>query len=175
MNALNYGSNPVVGKHDDVFLLQRIIAGSTLKFKNKVTLSAHLQDSRAFGWSLRHKKNPDLFKIHPENSFDPSYTMSPQEEFFEIHDLNIRIDSIFKVFAVILGRQKIAYTDFRVFGPGSWGNTGRWSWDAVRLLFEKKKWKGGIWFGGTKTGYKFGITLSSQSLRRKPFWSFSFL
>ena len=150
MNALNYGSNPVIGKSDDLILLQRIIAGTTLKFKNKITLSAHLQDSRAFGWSLCHAKNPDLFKVHPENSTEPSYIMNPQEEFFEIYDLNIRIDSILNFFSVVAGRQKIAYTDYRVFGPGSWGNTGRWTWDAIRLIIEEKKWSGSIWFGGTK-------------------------
>ena len=150
MNALNYGSNPVIGKSDDLILLQRIIAGTTLKFKNKITLSAHLQDSRAFGWSLGHAKKPDLFKVHPENSIEPSYIMNPQEEFFEIYDLNIRIDSILNLFSVIAGRQKIAYTDYRVFGPGSWGNTGRWTWDAIRFIIEQKKWSGEIWFGGTK-------------------------
>lgn len=149
-NTLYYGSEPDLGNPDDNILLQRIIAGTTIRTKNHITISAHLQDSRAFGWSLCNAKTPDAFKKHPENSMDPYYIMNPQEEFFEIHDLNIRIDSILNMFSVIAGRQKIAYTDYRAFGPGSWGNTGRWTWDAIRLVIEKNRWSGAIWIGGTK-------------------------
>lgn len=150
MNALYYGSEPGLGDPNDNILLQRIIAGTTIRTKNYITISAHLQDSRAFGWSLCNANTPDAFKKHPENSTDPYYIMNPQEEFFEIYDLNIRIDSILNLFSVIAGRQKIAYTDYRAFGPGSWGNTGRWTWDAIRLIIDKTKWSGAIWIGGTK-------------------------
>lgn len=150
MNALYYGSDPDLGDPDDIILLQRIIAGTTIRTRNNITLSAHLQDSRAFGWSLSNAKEPDAFKKHPENSTDSYYIMNPHEEFFEIYDLNIRIDSILNLFSVIAGRQKISYTDYRAFGPGSWGNTGRWTWDAIRFIIEQEKWSGEIWFGGTK-------------------------
>ncbi len=76
--------------------------------------------------------------------------MNPQEEFFEIYDASIRVDGIFQLFSLTAGRQKIAFEDYRVFGPGSWGNTGRWTWDAFRLDIEKPKWSGSIWYGGTK-------------------------
>ncbi|MBW1679802.1 MAG: alginate export family protein, partial [Deltaproteobacteria bacterium] len=39
------------------------------------------------------------------------------------------------------GRQRIFYGDKRVFGPGQWGNTGRWIWDATKLSY---KFKGGF-------------------------------
>ncbi len=150
INAREYGSQPVVGNPNDNILLQRIIAGTTLRVCNRIRLSVHLQDSRAFGWSLSNTKEPDAFKIREDNTQRPFYIMNPQEEFFEIYDANIRIDSILEMFSVIAGRQKIAFTDYRIFGPGSWGNTGRWSWDAVRLIVDRKRWTGGIWFGGTK-------------------------
>ncbi|MBS0000449.1 MAG: alginate export family protein [Cyclobacteriaceae bacterium] len=150
MNAKSYGDNPEIGNPDDNILLQRIIAGTTLHLNDHITISAHLQDSRAFGWSLAQDKEPDAFKIHPQNVNEPFYIMNPHEEFLEIYEANIRVDSIFKHFSVIAGRQKIAYTDYRVFGPGSWGNTGRWSWDAIRLMIKKDNWSGGIWYGGTK-------------------------
>jgi hypothetical protein len=150
-NALYYGSEPELGDPDDNILLQRIIAGTTIRTKKNITISAHLQDSRAFGWSLSNAKAPNAFKRHPENSMEPYYIMNPQEEFFEIYDLNIRIDSILDFISVVAGRQKIAYTDYRAFGPGSWGNTGRWTWDAIRLVIDKTKWTGAIWIGGTKT------------------------
>ncbi|UCG27952.1 MAG: alginate export family protein, partial [Bacteroidales bacterium] len=150
MNALYYGNSPAMGAADDNILLQRIIAGPTVHFNDIITLSVHLQDSRAYGWSLSQWKEPDAFKKHPQESADPYYIMNPQEEFLEIYDLNLRIDSILNIFSLIAGRQKIAYTDCRVFGPGSWGNTGRWTWDAIQIIIEEKKWSGGIWFGGTK-------------------------
>ena len=150
MNARSYGNNPDIGESDDNILLQRVIVGTTIKYNNKITFSAHLQDSRAIGWSLNNAKEPDAFKIHPQNHSEPYYIMNPHEEFFEIYDASITIDSIFKNLSIIAGRQKIAYTDYRIFGPGSWGNTGRWTWDAVRVAVNKEKWSGGIWVGGTK-------------------------
>lgn len=35
-----------------------------------------------------------------------------------------------------VGRQTITYADKRIFGPGNWGNVGRYWWDAVKLSFR---------------------------------------
>ena len=79
-----------------------------------ITLSAHLQDSRAFGWSLRNAKYPDLFKHSANNTETPYYIRNPNEEFFEIHDLfiehkNLLIDNL----TIKAGRQKIYFGDKR--------------------------------------------------------------
>jgi len=37
-----------------------------------------------------------------------------------------------------IGRQQISYRDNRVFGPGNWGNTGRYVWDAAVLSFSSE-------------------------------------
>lgn len=60
MNAKNYGDDSpgAIGRLDDKILYQRFIAGFTWIPAPPVTVSLHLQDSRAFGWSLRDKKNP---------------------------------------------------------------------------------------------------------------------
>lgn len=150
MNMKCYGSEPELGAPNDDILLQRIIAGFTVKLNNQFKISAHIQDSRAFGWSLASKTEPDAFKIHPQNSMEPYYIMNPNEEFFEIYDANIQIDSLFNCVSIIAGRQKIAFTDYRVYGPGNWGNTGRWTWDAVQLIIHKDNWTTAIWYGGTK-------------------------
>jgi len=62
MNAKNYGDdNPeAIGSLNDKILLQRIIPGVTY-LSLKITASFHIQDSRAFGWSLQDNKYPDLF------------------------------------------------------------------------------------------------------------------
>ncbi len=149
-NARFYGSEPEMGNPNESILLQRIVAGTTIRVKNNITFSVHLQDSRAFGWSLCNSREPDAFKKHPDNSADPYYIMNPHEEFFEIYDASIRVDGIFHLFSLTVGRQKSAFEDYRVYGPGSWGNTGRWTWDAFRLDIEKPRWSGSIWYGGTK-------------------------
>lgn len=33
-----------------------------------------------------------------------------------------------------VGRQAIRYGDNRIFGPGNWGNVGRYAWDAGKIL-----------------------------------------
>jgi len=35
-----------------------------------------------------------------------------------------------------LGRQKLGYGDKHVFGPGEWGNVGRYAWDAAKITFD---------------------------------------
>ena len=150
MNARYYGSDPKIGKPDDYILLQRIIIGTTLHLNNHIRISAHLQDARAFGWSLRNNLEPDAFKVHAQNAPEPYYKMNPHEQFFEIYDLNIQFDSLFNNLSIIFGRQKIAFNDYRMFGPGTWGNSGRWNWDALRINFKRKNWKSSLWIGGTK-------------------------
>jgi hypothetical protein len=39
-------------------------------------------------------------------------------------------------FGFQFGRQAISYRDNRVWGPGDWGNTGRYTWDALKLYIE---------------------------------------
>ena len=38
-----------------------------------------------------------------------------------------------------LARQQISYGDQRVFGPGQWGNTGRWCWDAALVNVKGRR------------------------------------
>jgi hypothetical protein len=150
MNTLSYGDDPVIGEPGDQILLQRIVAGSTFRFRKNFCISFHMQDSRAFGWSLAHQVNPDAFLKHPDDNPEQGYRMNPQEEFFEIYDASIRMDNILGLFTVVAGRQKIAFGDYRVFGPGKWGNTGRWTWDAVLLELDRPSWAIRTWIGGTK-------------------------
>ncbi len=152
MNAKNYGDNSsnAIGKLNDKILYQRIITGITWKPSAKIVISAHLQDSRAFGWSLRNSEYPDLFKIHKSGTSEPYYVMNPNEEFFEIYDASIEYKQLFKNFYAKLGRQKLFYGDNHIFGPGEWGNTGRWTWDALKLSYRKGENFIDVFAGGTK-------------------------
>ncbi len=153
MNAKNYGDNSpdAIGSLDDKLIYQRIIAGLRYKPTNVLTISAHLYDARAFGWSLSNNKYPDLFKIKDNAPQESFYIMNPQEEFFEIYDLNVEYQEIIENITLKFGRQKISYGDYRVFGPGEWGNTGRWTWDAFKIAYRQKKNFIDLFVGGTKT------------------------
>jgi len=39
-------------------------------------------------------------------------------------------------FGFKIGRQSITYADKRIFGPGEWGNTGRYQWDAGKFYIQ---------------------------------------
>ena len=107
MNAKNYGNDgpDAIGKLNDKILLQRIILGTTYTHSKKLSAAFHIQDSRAFGWSLRKDIYPDLYNICQTGSGFPHYTMNPQEEYFEIHDLYIEYKEFLKNFSVKIGRQ----------------------------------------------------------------------
>lgn len=150
MNAKNYGNPDGVGSLHDKILFQRVVAGFTFKPSGKIDIAAHIQDSRAFGWSLRNSEYPELFRVKKKNTIEPYYTMNPNEEFFEIYDLYIRMNGIFKNISLKVGRQKIAFGNNRLFGPGEWGNTGRWTWDAVRASYKKGNNTIDAFGGGTK-------------------------
>lgn len=150
-NARNYGddSRDATGRLDDKVLLQKIITGITYR-KGGFTASVHLQDSRAFGWSLGHNEYPGLFRNPIGTGNDHYYTMNPQEEFFEIYDLFVEYRDLLKNLSVKIGRQKIFFGDYRMVEPGLWGNTGRWTWDAIKISYRKNDEFIDIFGGGTK-------------------------
>ena len=161
MNAKNYGddSPSAIGKLNDKILYQRVITGLTYLPSKKLTFAFHMQDSRAFGWSLRNSLYPDLFKIRKAGTQTPYYTMNPNEEFFEIYDAFVEYNQLLKDLSVKLGRQKIFYGDSRIFGPGEWGNTGRWTWDALKVSYKKGDNFIDIFAGGTKIHDPFKISI----------------
>ncbi len=150
-NARNYGddSRDATGRLDDKVLLQKIITGITYR-KARFTASVHLQDSRAFGWSLGQNEYPGLFRYHNGTDNVHYYTMNPQEEFFEIYDLFVEYRDLLKNLSVKIGRQKIFFGDYRMIEPSLWGNTGRWNWDAVRISYRKNDEFIDVFAGGTK-------------------------
>ena len=152
MNAKNYGNDgpDAIGNLNDKILLQRIILGTTYTHSEKLSAAFHIQDSRAFGWSLRKEIYPDLYNICQTGSGFPHYTMNPQEEYFEIYDLFMEYKEFLKNFSVKIGRQKIFYGDYRIFEPALWGNTGRWTWDAIKFSYKKGDNFIDIFGGGTK-------------------------
>jgi len=152
LNKKAYGNHSIdatgktKGDSDDRLLLQRIIAGFTYKQNEHISYHLHMYDARVWGWSLDHN---DFVKNR--NTAD-EYVMDPNEEYFELHDANIEINDFFiNRLSAKLGRQTIWYGDKRIFGPGGWGNSIGWLWDAGRFSYKKQGNFIDAWYGQTKT------------------------
>ncbi|MGQ9820152.1 MAG: alginate export family protein, partial [Candidatus Kapaibacteriales bacterium] len=124
--------------------------GFNLQLKDRYNFAFHIQDLIAFDWSLNSGKYPDLFKIKEANTQELFYIMNPQEDFFGIYDCYFLAKQIFNTIDVTVGRQKIFYGDYHIFGSSNCGNTGRWRWDALKISYKKDKHFVDVFVGGTK-------------------------
>ncbi len=152
LNKKAYGNHSIDakgkkrGESDDRLLVQRIIVGFTYNQSRRITYSLHMYDARVRGWSL---DEDDFIK---NRGTSDEFVMDPYEDHFELHDANIQIrDLLFNGFGAIIGRQKIWYGDKRIFGPGGWGNSIGWLWDAARFSYKYKDNFVDAWYGQTKT------------------------
>lgn len=148
-NQKAYGDAPTKqGDPNDLVLMQQVVAGITYTPSKDITVKLNMKDNRAYGWSLSQEKtgNETIWLDGTKENM-----MNPQEEYFEVNDAYIEVKNLFtNGLSAKVGRQSIAYGDMRVFGPGEFGNTGRWRWDAVKLGY---KWDNNfvdVWYGGTK-------------------------
>lgn len=128
MNDYNIKSF-ATGKQDD-FVISRLRADFDLRLSTKLKLHMQLQDSRAFGFSL------------PNSQLQGN---NPVRDYLDINQLNISFDN--GLIKLKIGRQQLFYRDSRVFGPGNWGNTGRYVWDAGVLSFITEYFNSDIIFG----------------------------
>jgi len=126
-NLAFYGGNPARGKARDQFLLGRFRAGFDYTPSKVVHLALWGQDAREWGYGFKDKDfyNPVFGTQH-----------NPFKDEFELWETYLEIKKPFDwPLAVKAGRQRIFYGDKRVFGPGQWGNSGKWIWDAVKMSF----------------------------------------
>jgi hypothetical protein len=120
------------GGHDQL-LLERVRLDLSTKFWGKPRLFLQLQDAHAF-----------LTRLGPSD-FPQS---SPIEDTLDIRQLHLEWLKIRgSPFGFRIGRQEISYGDQRVFGPGNWGNTGRFAWDAAMLKIDTKAFASDLWVG----------------------------
>jgi hypothetical protein len=131
------------GNADDHLWLQRLIFGLTYQSK-WVTAKIHLYDASVWGWSLEQN---DFIK---NKGTGDEYVMDPYEEHFDLFDGYLETQ-FNKHLSLRAGRQKIWYGDKRAFGPGSWGNSIGWLWDAALFSYKKERHFFDIWYGQTKT------------------------
>jgi len=120
------------GAHDQL-LLERVRLDLTARFNGGQRVFLQLQDAHAF---LTRFDDSDF----PQSS--------PIEDTLDIRQLYAEWLHIgggpvgFRI-----GRQQISYGDQRVFGPGNWGNTGRFAWDAAMVKVDTGRFASDFWVG----------------------------
>ncbi|MBN2654203.1 MAG: alginate export family protein [Nitrospirae bacterium] len=136
-----YGINQPAGKSDDSFLLYRIRAGLDWHPSKKTHLALWMQHADVLGYEL-----PD--SAFYNNAF--KHTDHPHKDRFELYQTFIETKDIMHTgISLKAGRQKISYADNRVFGPGEWGNSGRWVWDALKTSWSFKHGFLDLFYGKT--------------------------
>jgi hypothetical protein len=117
-NIKTYGT-----EDDETYLLSRLRLNLEYRYANRFKLFVQFQDARETGSSFadadfQGKNNPfhDPFDI---NNMYISFKPADSLEF-------------------IVGRQSVNWGGRRVFGPGDWGNTGRYIWDAVNIKYANR-------------------------------------
>jgi len=115
-NIKRYG----IDSSDD-FLLTRLRLNADLLLREDFHAFAQLQDSRIFFGDLNR------------HDFDRK---CPHENRIDLRQAYIEHKSLGGgPFGLKLGRQAISYGDNRIWGPGNWGNAGRYTWDAAKLYY----------------------------------------
>jgi len=147
------------GGHDQL-LLERVRLDLAARFKKGPRLILQLQDAHA--WLTRLK----------DSDFPVS---SPIEDTLDIRQLSVEWEHIGgTAIGFRLGRQQISYGDQRVFGPGSWGNTGRYAWDAAMLKIDTRWFWTDAWVGDYLT-YKSDVWPDRDLKRFRTFVAYTHL
>jgi hypothetical protein len=140
-NLAFYGPHPPKGKSHSEFLLQRVRSGFDYTPNNVIHIALWGQDARDWGTGFT---DSDFYNpiFGTENN--------PYKDEFELWNSYLEIKKPADLpFAVKAGRQQIYYGDKRVFGPGQWGNSGKWMWDAVKTSIFIPKGFIDIYYGRT--------------------------
>jgi len=118
-NIKRYG-DPVLAS--DAFVLQRFRLDLNLRHRKDSRFYVQLQDARAFGIN---------FSKH-------DFTLGcPYWNYMDLRQAYIeRLPGKSLPLGFKIGRQAIFYRDTRVWGPGEWGNVGRYTWDAAKLILD---------------------------------------
>ncbi len=117
----------------DQFLLTRVMLDLNLRFDSDRRLFLQFRDARALGTRLERK------------DFAQS---NPMEDIWDIRQAYFEWKGIGSSHLDLkIGRQQISYGDQRIFGPGLWGNTGRYAWDAALTRMDTQHLWLDVWAG----------------------------
>lgn len=116
-NIKTYGNHKV-----DTTLLSRLRINLGYRLPKRSTIFVQLQDARFFFSNL---------------SIDDFGASCPYENLMDLRQAYGEMRKIADTpMGFKIGRQVIKYGNYRIFGPGDWGNVGRYTWDAGKILFQ---------------------------------------
>ncbi len=140
-NQKFYGDNPGRGSSNDGFLLGRFRAGFNWHPTDTIHISLWGQHSESWDCAL-----PD--SAFYNNSLRATH--HPNRDHWELYNTFIEVTNMLAPgLSIKAGRQTIAYGDYRIFGPGEWGNTGVWIWDAVKVSQKFERGFIDVYYGRT--------------------------
>ncbi len=102
------------------YLLSRLRINLDFNLSKNFVFHTQIQDSEIIDSPVSDK----LYKGKNNPYHDP---FDMNEFYFEYK---------YKNFEFIIGRQNLLFGERRIFGPGDWGNTGRYRWDALRVIYS---------------------------------------
>jgi hypothetical protein len=153
-NQKYYGPEPAEGPGHDGFALGRFQAGFDYCPLKKVHIALQGQDAEAWDMALRDDVfyNKILGMQH-----------NPNKDHWELSDAYLEIKEPFDAPVFLnAGRQRLAYGNNRVFGPGTWGNSGRWIWDAVKVSLKFSEGFYDAYYGRTMVHQPLRFSLSHR-------------
>lgn len=117
----------------DQFLLTRVMLDINLRLDPSRRLFIQFRDAHALGTRLQREDFP---------------RSNPMEDIWDIRQAFFEWKKIGSSHLDLkVGRQQISYGDQRIFGPGLWGNTGRYAWDAVLAHVDTQRFWFDAWAG----------------------------
>ena len=134
-----YGNQPPEGQAEDGFLLGRFRAGLDWYPTEKIHLAVWGQHATCWDNAL------------PDSAF---YSKSlatennPNKDYWEFYTTFIEFKDLLDAgLGLKAGRQLLSYGNNRVFGPGQWGNAGRYIWDAAKISWVNPRGFVDIFYG----------------------------
>lgn len=121
-NAQRYADTRKKTYREDGFLLQRMRLDFNLHLAEETRLYAEIQDARAYDSDF---SEDDFFANNPY--WNDADLRQLYLEWLHIGDTPLGLK---------IGRQTIFYGDNRIWGPGEWGNVGRYTWDAAKAIVD---------------------------------------
>jgi len=109
----------------DHFLLQRTRLDLDLHLGEEAHFFVQLQDARAHGSDF--DRDDFNWRLYSCPFWNPLDLRQAYLEWLHIGGTP---------FGVKVGRQAIFYADNRIWGPGEWGNVGRYTWDAIKVIAD---------------------------------------
>ncbi len=132
------------------YALSRIRLGMEAKLVDDVQIYIQIQDSRVFGE-----------EVDASGKFNTINNMKN----IDLHQGYIKIDKfLYEELSVKVGRQKLAYANERMIGPGNWGNIGR-AFDGGLIRYEIPNHKFDIFVMNTGETNPVPTTVTPTSVR----------